>query len=76
MGVGCRFKIYIKSHSGLQQVVDSPQCGGGGVLYLLMAFRPFHTEEESLEVKCSSSFLGYVLFWSFYKCNIKVKMWR
>ncbi len=47
--------------------------GGGGVLYLVMAFRPFHTEEESLEVKCSSSFLAYILFWSFYKCNIKVK---
>ncbi len=50
--------------------------GGGGVLYLVMAFRPFHTEEESLEVNCSSSFLGYILFWYFYKCNIKVKKWR
>ncbi len=70
MGVGCRFQIYNKTNSGLQQVL------GGGVLYLVMAFRPFHTEEESLEVKCSSSFLAYVLFCSFYKCNIKVKKWR
>ncbi len=72
MGVGCRFKIYNKTNSGLQQVL------GGGVLYLLMAF---HTEEESLEVNCSFRFLAYILLWSlffhhFYKCNIKVKMWR
>ncbi len=44
------FQIFNKTHSGHQQVVGSPQCWGDGVLYLVMAFRPFHTEAESLEV--------------------------
>ncbi len=76
MGVG-DFKSTIKLIQVFSKLLIHLSAGGWcPVLYLVMAFRPFHTEEESLEVNCSSSFLAYILLWSFYKCNIKVKMWR
>ncbi len=47
------FETYSKNCSGLQSVVDWPQCWGRG---LVMAFRPFHTDVGSLLESCFFSF--------------------
>ncbi len=49
------FETYSKNCSGLQSVVDWPQCWGEGSC-VVMAFRPFHTDVGSLLESCFFSF--------------------
>ncbi len=48
MGVGFIFQSCSRTHSDRLPGVDSPQCWGMVSLQLIISFRPFYTDAESL----------------------------